>query len=238
MPRPLVGITAALESADWTLWRGIEANISPRTYSLGVADSGGIPVLLPADDATADDPDDLLDVLDALLIAGGADLDPASYGAEAHELTSGYNAERDRFELALAHRAIERDMPVLGICRGMQLLNVAMGGDVDQDVPGREIHNERPGEFSEHDVRLKPGSLAARTLGDETVRVRSHHHQGVGRPGEGIVISGRSEPDGLAEALELPRKRFVLGLLWHPEEQRHAAALTALTAAAKQREVA
>lgn len=238
MRRPVIGICAALERAGWVVWRDIEANVSQRTYSLCVADAVAIPVILPADDASADAPDELLDILDALVLSGGADLDPASYGAEPHERTRGYKAERDRFELALARRALERDMPVLGICRGMQLLNVACGGTLEQHLADSDRHIHTPGQFSDHDVRLEPGSLAARALGAERVATRSHHHQGVDRLGEGVIATGWAEPGGVIEAIELPERSWALGLLWHPEEQRNNPAVAALAEAGRAREVA
>lgn len=238
MRRPVIGICAALEIADWVAWKRVEANVSQRTYSLCIADAGALPVLLPADEASVEAPDDLLDLLDALVLSGGADLDPASYGAEPHESTKGYKAERDRFEIALAQRALERDMPVLGICRGMQLLNVACGGTLEQNLANSDLHMHTPGQFSDHDVRLEPGSLAARVMGAERVSARSHHHQGIDRLGDGIVASGWAEPGEVIEAIELPDRAWALGLLWHPEEHRHSPALAALAGAARAREVA
>ena len=138
------------------------------------------------------------------MLSGGADLDPASYGAEPDQRTTGYKAERDRFEIAMARRALERDMPVLGICRGMQLLNVACGGTLEQHLADSELHMHTPGQFSDHDVRLEPGSLAARVMGAERVSARSHHHQGVDELGEGVVATGWAEPGGVIEAIELP----------------------------------
>ena len=233
MSRPVVGITTALEAASWVAWRDVEVNISQRTYSLVVADAGAIPVLLPADEASVAEPGEVLDVLDALLLAGGADIDPASYGAEPGERTTGFKAERDRFEIALARGAIERDMPVLGTCRGMQLLNVALGGTLDQHLEAVAVHLETPGTFSFHDVRLEPGSLAARALGAERATVHSHHHQGIGELGDGVVASGWSEPGDVIEAVEVPGRRFALGLAWHPEEERRAAPVAALAEAAR-----
>jgi len=233
-PRPVLGICAALESAGWAAWTKTLANISQRTYSLCVADAGAIPVILPADEASESAPDEVLDILDGLVLSGGADLDPASYGAEPHETTTNFKAERDRFELALCRRAIERDMPVLGICRGMQLLNVACGGTLEQDLDDAGVHIETPGQFSSHPVRLEPGSLAARVMGKERVDVHSHHHQGIGRLGEALEVTGWADPGNVVEAIEMPSKSFVLGLIWHPEEYRNSPALRALADAARQ----
>ena len=236
MRRPVIGICAALETADWVAWRRVEANISQRTYSLCVSDAGAIPVILPADDASAEAPDQLLDLLDALVLSGGADLDPVSYGAEPDQHTKGYKAERDRFEIAMARAALERDMPVLGICRGMQLLNVACGGTLEQHLADSELHMHTFGQFCDHNVRLEPGSLAARVMGAERVSARSHHHQGVDELGEGVVATGWAEPGGVIEAIELPGKTWALGLEWHPEEHRNSPALVALAEAARARQ--
>ena len=134
MSKPVIGVCSALEHASWRMWETV-ANLSPRAYSVAISRAGGITVLLPPDDAVAEAPDQVLDLLDGLLLAGGSDVDAGSYGAKPHPKTGPTWPERDRFELALAHRAIERDMPVLGICRGMQLLNVAQGGTLHQHLP-------------------------------------------------------------------------------------------------------
>ena len=164
----------------------------------------------------------MLDLLDGLILAGGADIDPSAYGAEPHEETIGTVPERDTFEIALARSALERDLPLLGICRGMQLLNVAPGGTLIQHLPeshGHEDHRRTPGTFdgADHDVRLEPGSLAARAAGEEVHGTKSHHHQGVDRLGEGLGVTGWAELDELPEAIEAPDRRFALGVQWHPE---------------------
>jgi putative glutamine amidotransferase len=143
---------------------------------------------------------------------------------------------RDDFELALANAALERDLPLLGICRGMQVLNVARGGTLEQHVGNADVHMHTPGVFADHDVRLEPGSLAARAIGSELVSVRSHHHQGVDRLGAGVVATGWSEPDGLVEAIEMPEPTFALGTLWHAEEEQGSRVVASLCEAARQRE--
>jgi putative glutamine amidotransferase len=232
MSRPVVGICASVERARWGGW-DVEANITPRAYTLAAARSGAQAIVLPPDDATAEAPDEALDMIDALVLAGGSDLDPASYGARPHPETKGARPERDRFELALAHRALDRELPVLGICRGMELLNVALGGTLEQHLARLDVHRHTPGAFCDHAVRLEPGSLAARAVGAERTEVKSHHHQGIAELGEGLVATGWSEPDGLVEAIELADGRWALGVLWHPEEDERSRVLGALTAEAR-----
>ena len=235
MSGPFVGVTTTLAPARWGPWETL-AEISPRAYSAAIARAGGRPLLLSADDGLAQAPDPLLDRLDALLLTGGPDVDPASYGAQPHPQTGPTWPERDRFELALAHRALERDMPVLGICRGMELLNVALGGTLIQhlpDVTGDERHRHTPGVFSDHEVRLEPGSLAAQAVGAELTAVKSHHHQAAAELGEGLRASGRSEPDRLIEVIEHPDRRFALGVLWHPEEDERSRIIGTLVEAAR-----
>jgi putative glutamine amidotransferase len=230
---PVIGICAAIERTRWAAW-DVEANLSPRAYSDEVDAAGGIPVVLPPAETVSETPDALLDLLDGLILAGGGDVHPSAYGAEAGPGTVGARPERDRFELALARRAVETDMPVLGICRGMELLNVALGGTLEQELPETQRHLHTPGQFVDHEVELEPGSLAARALGSDRVSVRSHHHQGVARLGEGLMISGHSVPDGVVEAIELPDRRWALGILWHAEEERRSPVISALVAAARQ----
>lgn len=224
MSGPVVGVSCAVEQARWGVWDQ-PALVLPRAYALAIQSAGALALLLSPDDAVAAEPDRLLDLLDGLIVSGGGDLDPGSYGAEPHPETRGANPERDRYELALAERAIERDLPVLGICRGMHVLNVARGGTLLQhlpDVVGHEQHRHTPGSFSDHPVDLEPGSKAARIAGGAEVRVKSHHHQGLDRLGEGVEVTGRAREDGVVEAIELPRCSFAVGVLWHPEEDRPA----------------
>jgi putative glutamine amidotransferase len=233
---PAIGICAAIERVSWGVWSEEAALLAPHGYPEAVQRAGGIALLLAPDEAALEDPDAVLDRVDALMLAGGADLDPSSYGAAPHPETAGTWPERDRFEMALARRALQREMPVLGICRGMQLLNVALGGSLDQHLPqsvGHEGHRLVPGRFGEHRVRLAPGSLAARAAGAEALAVRSHHHQGVDRLGAGLQASGWAEEDELIEAVELPGAGFALGVIWHPEEDPESQVIAALVEAAR-----
>ena len=236
MSAPVIGVCSALEHASWRMWETV-ANLSPRAYSVAISRAGGITVLLPPDDGVAEAPDQVLDLLDGLLLAGGSDVDPGSYGAKAHPDTGPTWPERDRFELALAHRAIERDMPVLGICRGMQLLNVAQGGTLHQhlpDVTGDDRHCHTIGAYSDHGVNMEKGSLAAQSVGGDRTEVKSHHHQGVDELGEGLVATGRSDPDAdVIEAIELPGKHYVVGVIWHPEEDERSRVVGAFVEAAR-----
>jgi putative glutamine amidotransferase len=219
--RPRIGLCTALERARWTVWDQ-EAFLLSRSYVDALQAAGAVVIMLPPDEWLAEHPDDALDALDGLVLAGGADIDPSNYGAEPHPKTVNTRPERDRAEIALARRALARDVPLLGICRGMQLLNVACGGTLIQHLPddvGHTDHRRSLGSFdnADHDVRLEHGSLAARAAGETRHHTKSHHHQGVDRLGEGIVASGWSVLDDLVEALELSDRRFALGVQWHPE---------------------
>jgi len=171
------------------------------------------------------------------MLAGGADMDPATYAAAAHPETVGTAPERDRFEIALLGAALARDLPVLAICRGMQVMNVALGGTLHQHLPeshGHHEHRRVRGTFdgADHDVVLEEGSLAARAAGEQVHATKSHHHQGVDRVGAGLRVSGRSEFDSLPEAIELPDRRFALGVQWHPEADEASRLIAALVAEA------
>jgi gamma-glutamyl-gamma-aminobutyrate hydrolase PuuD len=193
----------------------MEAALVPAQYVDAVEHAGGRPLLVPP---SSNGHSELLEALNGLVFSGGSDLEPETYGQEAHPETKGVHPERDEAELALLTTALERDLPVLAICRGSQVLNVALGGDLVQHLPevvGDEKHKHAPGEFSDHYVELEPGTRVAELLG-ERAPVKSHHHQGFGRLGEGLVEAARAE-DGTIEAVEDPSRRFALGVLWHPE---------------------
>jgi putative glutamine amidotransferase len=229
-----IGICAAVERVRRDPWDEV-VNMVQRTYTAAVQRTGSLALVLPPDDAVVEAPDLLLDRIDGLLLAGGADVDPASYGADPHPETGVTWPERDRFEIALAVRAIERGIPVLGACRGMEILNVARGGTLEQHLPdviGSDRHRHTPGQFSDHEVRLEPGSLAARATGGERSLVKSHHHQGIGELGQGLVASGTSPADGVIEAVEIPGEPYVLGVLWHPEADEASRVIASLVEAA------
>jgi putative glutamine amidotransferase len=236
MSRPRIGICSGLEQARWAHWDR-EAFLTPRSYVDRVQAAGGAAYLLPPDPYAQEEPGELLDNLDALMLAGGADVDPMSYGAERDPHTVDTKPERDAFELALTRAAIERDMPVLGICRGMQLLNVALGGTLIQHLPdayGHGDHRRSLGSFdnADHDVRLLDGSLGHRVMRELVHKTYSHHHQGVDVLGSGLDPTGWSVLDELVEVIEMPGRRWVLGVQWHPEVDDASPVVAALVEAA------
>jgi putative glutamine amidotransferase len=213
--RPLVGITSYAEEIRWGVWTE-DAALVPLAYVRAVEHAGGRPLVVPPSD---DGLEETLDALDGVIFSGGGDLDPELYGAEPHDETDEPRTERDAAELRLLEAALDRDMPVLAICRGSQLLNVARGGDLEQHLPetvGHEQHRHEPGSFSDHDVKVAADSRLGGLLGDRAP-VKSHHHQGYGRIGSGLQEVAWAE-DGVVEGLEDADKRFALGVLWHPEE--------------------
>jgi putative glutamine amidotransferase len=223
--RPVIGITTYVTPAKWSYW-DTEAALIPADYVYAVERAGGRALLVPPSE---DGVQETLQALDGLLFSGGSDLDPTLYDQEPHEETFGIHEARDRAELALLEAALERDMPVLAICRGSQVLNVARGGDLVQHLPevvGDEKHKHTPGTFADHDVTLEEGTRLGSLLGDHAP-VKSHHHQGIGRIGEGLRVAGHAE-DGTVEAVEDPDRRFAIGVLWHPEAGEDARLFEAL----------
>jgi putative glutamine amidotransferase len=221
MPRPLIGVCAAVERASFGVWTDVPSALLPLSYSRAIHGAGGMVAMLPPDRRASDEPRELLERVDALLLGGGADIDPESQGAEPHPETVGTNPDRDHFEIALALGALERRIPLLGVCRGMQVLNIACGGSLDQHIPerlGHDRHRPTPGSWAEHDVRLEAGSLAATAAGTELLTVKSHHHQGLDRIAESLRASAWATEDETVEAIESQDGDFVLGVLWHPEE--------------------
>lgn len=235
--RPAIGICTSLTEASWGVWSQ-PAALLPLAYIRAIQRAGALAVMIPPDPALIENPGEMLARIDGLILAGGNDIDPAFYGAEPHPATNGTVPDRDRPEIALTRRAVELDMPVLGICRGMQLLNVALGGTLIQHLPetlGHEEHRRVPGSFigSEHGVRFDAGSLAARAGGENENKTHSHHHQGVDTIGDGLVVTGHSALDQLAEAIEAPGRRFVLGVQWHPEADDRSRVIGALVREAR-----
>lgn len=212
--RPVIGITSYAQEATWGAWT-LPAALIPLSYVDSVEVASGRPVVVPP---LAEAVDETLDALDGLVFSGGADIDPAHYGEDPHPMTTGLHPQRDEAELSLLRGALARGMPVLAICRGMQLLNVLEGGTLHQHLPERVDHDGHRiarGTFSEHAVTLAPGSKIASIIGPEA-SVLSSHHQAPERIGEGLEAVGWAE-DGTVEAIEGPEP-FVVGVLWHPEE--------------------
>jgi putative glutamine amidotransferase len=234
--RPAIAISIPVIDATFGVWNQAAALV-PAGYVTAVQRAGGLALLATPERHLADAPDDLLDRIDGLILSGGHDMDPAFYGAEWHPATNHVDPLRDAFEIALTRRAAERDIPVLGICRGIQVINVAFGGTLHQHLPelyGHEDHRRVPGSFddADHDVRLAPDSLAALAAGELRHATKSHHHQGVDEIGDGLVVTGVSAIDELVEAVELPEHRFVLGVQWHPEADERSRVIGALVSAA------
>ncbi|MCF2530653.1 gamma-glutamyl-gamma-aminobutyrate hydrolase family protein [Yinghuangia soli] len=232
MPRPVIGISVYSEKAKWAAW-DTQATLLPQAYVDRVAAAGGLPVLLPS----VPDVAEALDRVDALIVAGGGDIDPARYRSTPHERTGYIRTARDTAEFALAERALDMRLPVLGICRGLQVLNVLRGGSLVQHLPdqvGDERHAPAPGQYGRHPVALVPGSRTAQLYGRDELDVASYHHQAVDTLGAGLVVTGRA-PDGIVEALELPGHPFAVAVQWHPEVDEDLSPFHGVVAAAEAR---
>jgi gamma-glutamyl-gamma-aminobutyrate hydrolase PuuD len=233
---PLIGITTYVADAAWSSWQRRSA-VLPASYFELVAAAGGRPLLLPPLSRAPEGPGqgaaDVVAVLDGLVLTGGGDVDPLSYGQEPDGSVGGVDPVRDASEQALLGAALDLDLPVLAICRGLQVLNVGLGGTLHQHVPdvvGHDSHRSAPLVFGEMGVRTVPGSMAAEVFGEEPT-VLCSHHQAVDRLGEGLVATARAA-DEVIEAVELPAKRFVFGVQWHPEEGDDGRPFAALVRAA------
>jgi putative glutamine amidotransferase len=216
--RPVVGLTAYLEPVRTGIW-DIAAGYLPADYSEGIVLVGGIAVLLPPQPVNPDIAGRVLDGLDALVLTGGYDLDPVRYDQQPHPATDRPRTDRDAWEFALLRGALDRGLPVLGICRGAQVLNVAFGGTLHQHLPdvlGHGGHRAGDGVFTTLPVRTVAGTRLAALLG-ESVDAPCYHHQAIDRVGESLVVAAM-DADGVVEALELPGESFVVGVQWHPEK--------------------
>ncbi|HET9656085.1 MAG TPA: gamma-glutamyl-gamma-aminobutyrate hydrolase family protein [Kineosporiaceae bacterium] len=229
---PVIGLTAYAVPAAWGVWQA-DAVLLPRSYVDAVLRAGGLPVLLPPLPGTIEQ---LLPRLDGLLLAGGPDVDPARYGEQPGPHTQLPSVERDDAELRLLAGAVDGGLPVLGICRGMQLLNVARGGNLVQHLPdlvGGEGHAPAPGVFGGHQVTVKGGTRLAQLLGRTEVDcVPSYHHQSLDRLGSGLTATAWSA-DGTVEAVEDPDLPFCVAVQWHPEAGEDPSLFEALVGAAR-----
>jgi putative glutamine amidotransferase len=218
--RPVIGLTTYLEQAKQGVW-DVRAAFLPEVYFRAVTDAGGIAVLLPPQPASTDIADRVVDGLDGLIVTGGMDVDPARYGAEPHPETDAPRRDRDAWEDALLTAAIARELPFLGICRGLQLLNVVRGGSLLQHLPeavGTERYRAGGGVFTVNEAAVDGDSRLGRLLDDQaSIDVRSYHHQAVDRVGDGLRVTATSS-DGVVQAVELEGVPFGLAVQWHPEE--------------------
>jgi len=233
--RPVIGICAVRERARWAFWDQ-DAHLVADSYVAPLQRAGGLAVLFAVDTRA---PLELLDRVDGLMLIGGADLDPGCYGAASEPGTEATYPDRDAFEIAMLRGAVARGIPVLGICRGIQILNVAFGGTLVQDLvasDGSHPHRKFKGTFdgNAHTVQLAPGSLAERAVGEDAHVAHCHHHQAVLTLGDGLVVSGRAE-DGVIEAIEMANGHWGLGVQWHPEANDRSRLFGALCDAAVQR---
>jgi putative glutamine amidotransferase len=219
--KPVIGLTSYRQRAQTGVW-DVQASFLPAVYIDAVTKAGGIAVLLPPQDPVdADIATQVVDGLDGLIVTGGGDVAPERYGAERHEKTDPLNAMRDAWEDALLAAAIDREVPFLGICRGLQVLNVNRGGTLLQhlpDVVGDDRYNKGAGDFAVNTVEIDPGTeLSSLLEGDRELDVKSYHHQAVQDVGAGLRVTARSG-DGTIQALELEGVPFGVAVQWHPEE--------------------
>lgn len=217
--RPVLGLTTYLQQAQTGVW-DVQASFLPAIYVEGVTLAGGIATLLPPQPVDADIADRVLDGLDGLVITGGRDVDPATYGQAPHPSTDQPARERDAWEVALVERALERGLPLLGICRGAQVLNVALGGTLHQHLPdviGHNWHQAGNAVFNTSAIQTVPGTRLAALIGEST-DAQCYHHQAIAELGKGLIATAW-DPDGVVEAVEIPGEQFVLAVQWHPEER-------------------
>lgn len=234
--RPVIGITCSEEEASWGAWQR-PAALLPASYVRAVESAGGLPVLLPPQPLSAEEAAELLARLDGLIVSGGNDVAPTYYGEEPHRETVVASGARDDLELAAVSAAIESELPLLAICRGLQVLNVARGGSLIQhlpDVVGHGEHSPIRDGYGAHEVAIAAGSKLASLLSWERGPVPTHHHQGIARVGEGLRPSAHAS-DGLVEALEDDSLPFLVGVQWHPEVGEDPALFVGLVEAARQR---
>ncbi|MEY9858370.1 putative glutamine amidotransferase [Catenulispora sp. GAS73] len=239
MAAPLIGLSMYQETASWGAWKNVPASLLPHTYVDSVTRAGGVPLLLPqhlerdSEDLQAE-AEEVVGVLHGLILTGGPDIDPVGYGAVRHLDTDSPRKERDAWEFALLAAAMAKNVPVLAICRGFQLLNAARGGTLRQHLPDEsafgDAHRQQLGQYAAVRIDLDPAAPPGRSLGTQII-AWCHHHQGIDKLGEGLQSSGNA-PDGLIEAAWMPEKDYVVGVQWHPEEDSKPELFRSLTDAA------
>lgn len=217
---PMIGICAAYDRAKWGFWE-MPAAVVAETYLGHLATEGAVPLAIVPSEATASNSQQIVSQLDGLLLLGGSDVDPSTYGQEPEPELEATMPLRDRSELALVTEALRVGVPILGVCRGLQIMNVATGGTLHQDIGelGPLRHRQNPGKLDEstfHDITVGASSLLAEALGDGNHVVNSHHHQAIDRVGEGGRVVAWSPEDEIVEAVEWGQ-HFALGVQWHPE---------------------
>lgn len=238
--RPVIAVTMGVEEVRWGAgWHGSAAML-PVDYVRSIRSAGGLPVLVPPDEHLRNDPDEILDVADAVLFTGGADIHPATYGHRPGDRLEPVDPLRDQVELAVMRRALERDLPVLGICRGFQLLNIAAGGTLHQHLPdavGHDHHRRSVGTFAgnHHAITLAEGSHVAALEERTEITRASHHHQGVDRVATDVTVTARCPYDGLPEAIEITDLSFAVAVQWHPEVEDDCAPIRGLVTTAARR---
>ncbi len=220
MLRPLIGITAYTRKLQNSPW---DYDASYASNATAIEKAGGLPVLIPAK-VSEETLRAIYERLDGVLLPGGGDVDPMRYNADKHPTTGNIDADRDRTEMTLAQWAFADDMPTFGICRGIQVMNVALGGTLVQDIPSEvdtelkhDLNYGEPRATVLHDVKLELDSRLGRIIGADRVPVNSLHHQAVGTPAPSVRLTAYS-PDGVVEALEVPNRHFMLAVQWHPED--------------------
>ena len=230
--RPIIGLTTYEEQARWAVW-DVSSVLLPSAYVQAVVAAGGVPLLLPP---VPEVMEAALPRLDGLILTGGPDIDPSRYGADALESTGMPRIDRDATELGLVEPALAAGLPLLGICRGLQLLNVARGGTLHQHLPdilGSTDHAPAPAVYGHHPIEISAGSLLAESLARTEAEVPSYHHQGIAKLGAGLTVSAVA-PDGAIEAIEDQSMAFCLAVQWHPEVGDDGSLFAALVAAARQ----
>lgn len=223
MSVPLIGLVADQKVTTSGAWVDVVTDSIPNTYNSAIIAAGGAPIMVPPASVHLQVVERILDGIDGLFLPGGRDVDPELYGATPHEMNDASLRPRDELEIALVRGARERGMPILGVCRGMQLMNVAFGGTLEQHLADRidmTPHRRYSGDFTSHSVDVHPGTKLSEYTGAGTFDIAAMHHQALDRVADGFVVSAHYAPDGLTEAIESDDDAFCIGVQWHPEQRQ------------------